>query len=92
METLLTDIRHCTFCEKLLPFGPRPVVQMSAHSKIIIIGQAPGRKVHESGVPWNDASGKTLRKWLNVDDSIFYDPECFGIMPIGFCYPCKANS
>jgi len=92
METLIDKIRQCRLCERSLPLGPRPVVQLSAASKVVIIGQAPGRRVHESGVPWNDASGKTLRRWLNVDDQTFYDPQYFSIMPMGFCYPGKANS
>jgi len=92
MEILLDKIRQCRFCENMLPLGPRPVVQLSAFSKVVIIGQAPGRRVHESGVPWNDASGKTLRRWLDVDEQTFYDPQSFGIMPMGFCYPGKAGS
>jgi uracil-DNA glycosylase len=92
MEILLSKIRRCTVCEDYLPLGPRPVVQLSTLSKIIIVGQAPGRRVHESGLPWNDASGRTLRKWMDIDDNVFYDPECFGIMPMGFCYPGKAAS
>lgn len=92
METLLDKIHQCRFCEHVLPLGPRPVVQLSALSKVVIIGQAPGRRVHESGIPWHDASGRTLRKWLNVDDQAFYDPEIFSIVPMGFCYPGKASS
>lgn len=92
MEILLDKIRQCSLCENHLPLGPRPVVQLSSLSRIIILGQAPGRRVHESGVPWNDASGKTLRKWMDVDDETFYNPKCFSIMPMGFCYPGKANS
>ena len=92
MEILLNKIRQCKLCEHYLPLGPRPVVQLSPFSKIIIVGQAPGRKVHESGVPWDDASGKTLRKWMNIEDLLFYDPEYFAIMPMGFCYPGKAMS
>lgn len=72
--------------------GPRPVVQLSCRSKIVIIGQAPGRRVHETGIPWNDASGKKLRSWMGVDEATFYDPEAFSIMPMGFCYPGKAVS
>jgi uracil-DNA glycosylase len=72
--------------------GLRPVVQLGAASKVLIIGQAPGRRVHETGIPWNDASGKTLRKWLNVGETEFYNPDLFSIMPIGFCYPGKGTS
>lgn len=72
--------------------GPKPVVQLSSASKIIIIGQAPGRRVHETGIPWNDASGIKLREWMNVDAATFYDPAVFSILPMGFCYPGKGKS
>ena len=68
------------------------MVQLGANAKVIIIGQAPGRKVYDTGIPWNDASGKTLRKWLNVDTNTFYDPACFAMMSMGFCYPGKGAS
>jgi uracil-DNA glycosylase family 4 len=68
------------------------VVQLDPSSKVLIIGQAPGRRVHESGIPWNDASGQTLRKWLGVDDILFYDPLNFSIVPMSFCYPGKGKS
>lgn len=92
MDTLLEKIRGCEVCKDHLPFGPRPVVQLSPYSKIIIISQAPGRWVHETGIPWNDASGRKLREWMNVDEATFYDPSFFSIMPIGFCYPGKGIS
>lgn len=92
MELLQERIRACRICEEFLPLGPRPVVQLSAHSGIVIISQAPGRKVHMTGLPWNDASGVTLRKWLDVSEQKFYDPDIFSIMPMGFCYPGKAPS
>jgi len=92
MEELLKNILACTFCKDYLKAGVRPVVQIGASSKVIIIGQAPGRRVHETGIPWNDASGKTLRQWLNVDTTTFYNPEMFSIMPMGFCYPGKGKS
>lgn len=92
MRTLLNKIRECEVCKDHLPFGPMPVVQLSPYSKIIIIGQAPGRLVHETGIPWNDASGRKLREWLNVDEATFYDPRIFSILPIGFCYPGKGIS
>lgn len=92
MDTLLEKILRCEVCKDHLPLGPRPVVQLSNQSKIIIIGQAPGRRVHETGIPWNDASGKKLRLWMGVDDATFYDPGIFSIMPMGFCYPGKAAS
>ena len=71
MEDLLHNINQCTICSKHLQFGPRPVVSAHQNSKIVIIGQAPGTKLHNSGIPWNDASGKQLRKWLNVSDEDF---------------------
>ena len=87
MQQLLTEIRTCTTCKKFLPHGPRPVVQASPKSKILLIGQAPGRRVHESGIPWDDPSGDRLRNWLQVDKSTFYNPEAFALVPMGFCYP-----
>ena len=92
LNELLTDIRACTICADHLPHGPRPIVQASAHSRVVIIGQAPGRRVHESGVPWDDPSGRTLRTWLGVSDDDFYDAEKVGLVPMGFCYPGAASS
>src|SRR5690606_3212957 len=89
---LLNDILACTFCKDHLLAGARPVVQIGTSSKVLIVGQAPGRRVHETGIPWNDASGKTLREWLNVDSATFYNPQIFSIMPMGFCYPGKGKS
>ncbi|MBD2842217.1 uracil-DNA glycosylase family protein [Erythrobacter sp. KMU-140] len=74
-----------------MPLGPRPVVQFSPRSRILIIGQAPGTKVHASGVPWDDDSGHRLRGWLGLDKDAFYDPDLVAIMPMGFCYPGKAK-
>ncbi|MEP1487955.1 MAG: uracil-DNA glycosylase family protein [Algibacter sp.] len=92
MEDLLYNIRQCDICAKHLPLGPRPTVTAHPDSKIIIIGQAPGTKVHASGIPWDDASGKQLRKWLNVSDEYFYDETKFAIIPMGFCYPGKGKT
>ncbi|WP_346881696.1 uracil-DNA glycosylase family protein [uncultured Algibacter sp.] len=92
MKNLLSTIQQCTICEKHLPLGPRPVVSAHPDSKIIIIGQAPGTKVHASGIPWDDASGKQLRKWLNVSAEDFYNETKFAIMPMGFCYPGKGKT
>lgn len=92
MEKLLHDIRQCKICEAYLPLGPRPIVTAHPDSKIVIVGQAPGIKVHESGIPWDDASGKQLRKWLNITDEDFYDETKFAIIPMGFCYPGKGKS
>lgn len=92
MKTLLNTISKCDICADYLPLGPRPVVKCSEGSRILIIGQAPGTKVHASGIPWNDQSGIQLRKWLNVTEDEFYDTSLFGIMPMGFCYPGKGKS
>lgn len=92
MRTLLSEISACLICKDQLPLGPRPVVSAHPNSKIVIIGQAPGTKVHQSGVPWDDQSGKQLRKWLNVSEDDFYSPEKFAIVPMGFCYPGKGKS
>ncbi|QND85266.1 uracil-DNA glycosylase family protein [Chromobacterium vaccinii] len=87
LEGLLADIAACRACEASLPCGPRPVLRAAEGSRILLAGQAPGRKVHESGIPWDDASGKRLREWLGVEADVFYDQERFAIVPMGFCYP-----
>lgn len=92
MEGLLTKIANCRICEAHLPHGPRPVVQLSSDCKIVLIGQAPGRRVHESGIPWDDPSGVRLRKWLDISDEVFYDEKQIGILPMGFCYPGTGKS
>jgi uracil-DNA glycosylase len=92
MKYLLKKINKCEVCINYLPLGVNPVVQLGTASKIIIIGQAPGRRVHESGIPWNDKSGITLREWMKVDETTFYDSSCFSIMPMSFCYPGKGIS
>ncbi len=92
LDALLTDIRACRLCEKHLPLGPRPVLRASTASRLLIVGQAPGTKVHASGIPWDDASGKRLRAWLGMDSDTFYDPSRIAIVPMGFCYPGKSGS
>lgn len=92
MDNLLKQVRRCTLCSDILPLGPNPVVRASATSKIVIIGQAPGIKVHQSGIPWNDASGNRLRQWLNLSTETFYDEANIAIMPMGFCYPGRGKS
>ena len=92
MQQLIQNIKNCSICEKHLSHGVRPVFVASAKAKINIIGQAPGSKVHASGIPWDDASGKRLRQWLNVDPETFYNPDNFAIVPMGFCYPGKGKS
>lgn len=91
MEELLSEIRSCEVCKAYLPLGPRPIVTAHSEAKIIIIGQAPGTKVHETGVAWGDPSGKQLRKWLGVTDKEFYDERKFAMVPMGFCYPGKGK-
>jgi uracil-DNA glycosylase len=86
LGALLKNVRACTLCRDL-PLGPRPVLRASSSAKLLIIGQAPGTKVHESGIPWNDRSGDRLREWLGVDRETFYDEARVAIMPMGFCYP-----
>ncbi len=85
------EIAACTICSEHLPLGPRPVVQFSEHSRILIIGQAPGTKVHASGVPWDDDSGDRLRDWLELSKDAFYDSTNIALIPMGFCYPGKAS-
>ena len=86
-EALLSEIAQCTVCAGRLSLGPRPIVQFSTTSRILIIGQAPGARVHASGVPWDDASGDRLREWTGLARSSFYDPAKVALMPMGFCYP-----
>ena len=92
MEDLLKEIKACTICKGHLPFAPNPIIRASTKSKILIIGQAPGQKVQNSGIPWDDASGKELRSWLNVTSDHFYDTSLFAIMPMGMCYPGTGTS
>lgn len=92
MKDLITSARACDICAPHLPHGTRPVFSIHPRTRILIIGQAPGRKVHETGIPWDDASGQRLRQWLGVNDATFYNPACFGILPMGFCYPGKGRS
>lgn len=89
---ILNEIRACRECAKHLPLGPNPVVNFATGSRIAIVGQAPGKLVHLSGIPWDDPSGDRLRKWLGVGKREFYDPERFAIVPMGFCYPGKGKS
>ena len=90
-QALHKEITACTRCAEHLPLGPRPIVQFSENSRILIIGQAPGTKVHASGIPWDDDSGDRLRNWLGLDKPVFYDADKIALMPMGFCYPGKAK-
>jgi uracil-DNA glycosylase len=85
--SLIAEIRACRVCAAALAAGPRPIVQFSATARIVIIGQAPGTRVHQSGVPWDDASGERLRDWTGLSPDLFYDPAIVALVPIGFCYP-----
>lgn len=88
LAALLSEIRACAVCADL-PHGQRPVVQAGARARVLIIGQAPGSRVHASGIPWDDDSGDRLRDWTGVDKSVFYDAGRVALMPMGFCYPGK---
>lgn len=92
LDRLLEEIRGCRICAEQLPLGPRPVLRASATSRLLIVGQAPGTRVHASGVPWDDASGARLRDWLQLRPDQFYDESRVAIVPMGFCYPGKAAS
>ena len=87
MNNLINEIRACEVCSNFLPNKPKPIIQASINSKIIIIGQAPGQKVQNSGIPWDDQSGNELRRWLNVSKEEFYDANLFALVPMGFCFP-----
>ncbi len=87
LASTMAEARACTVCSAHLPLGPRPVLRASASSRLLIVGQAPGTKVHETGIPWNDPSGDRLRDWLGLDRDAFYDERRIAIMPMGFCYP-----
>ena len=84
---ILTETRACTLCADHLPNPPRPLLQASSQSRILIVGQAPGQKAHDAATPWLDASGKRLREWLQLSDEQFYDPALVALVPMGFCYP-----
>jgi len=87
LTRLLREVRACQVCSANLPLGPRPVLQLASSARLLIIGQAPGSKVHQSGIPWSDLSGDRLRDWMKLDRSVFYDKRRVAILPIGFCYP-----
>lgn len=91
LHNLLDEVAACRHCETELPLGPRPVVSASEEARIMIIGQAPGTRVHQTGIPWNDPSGDRLRDWLGLDREAFYDARRIAIMPMGFCYPGRGR-
>ena len=92
MEKLINEIQNCNLCKNHLALGPRPIFTVHPKSKIIIIGQAPGSVVHNTGIPWNDISGKNLRSWMGINNKEFYDSQKIAILPMGFCYPGKGKS
>jgi len=91
-DELVCQVRACTICAETLPYGPRPVVQLSQESRILVVGQAPGRRVHETGLPFNDPSGDRLRQWMGITRESFYDDRKLAILPMGFCYPGTGKS
>lgn len=91
-SSLLVDVRSCTLCADDLPLGPRPIVQLDPKAKILVAGQAPGRKVHDSGIAFQDASGDRLRAWMGIGRQSFYDPASVAILPMGFCFPGTGSS
>ncbi|MDG3084607.1 uracil-DNA glycosylase family protein [Vibrio hannami] len=92
LEKLLSEIRSCKLCEPELELGANPVIQANQEARLLIVGQAPGTRVHKTSIPWNDPSGDRLRNWLEIDKDIFYDPTQIAIMPMGLCYPGKGKS
>ena len=91
LPALLTAVRQCRACEQHLPLGPRPILQAGASARILIVGQAPGARVHASGTPWDDASGARLRTWMDIDAATFYDASHIAIIPMGYCYPGRRS-
>lgn len=92
LDSLVRQIHACRLCASQLPFEPRPVLRAASSARLLIIGQAPGSKVHETGIPWNDASGIRLRGWLGLSREQFYDEREVAIVPMGFCYPGKGKA
>ncbi len=92
LEVLLREVRACRQCASQLPLGPRPVLRANRAARVLIVGQAPGTRVHETGIPWNDPSGDRLRDWLGVDRDAFYDDRRFAIIPTGLCYPGRGRA
>ena len=91
-ETTVAAVRACEICKPHLPLGTRPVFQIGPTARILIVGQAPGRRVHETGIPFNDPSGERLRSWMGVDRTVFYDSARIALLPMGFCYPGAGKS
>ena len=92
MKKLLSEIRNCEICKAHLALGPRPIISATNKSKIILVSQAPGKIAHEHNKAWDDPSGRRLREWLGVTDEVFFNPDNFAVLPMGFCYPGKAKT
>lgn len=92
LDALLAEVRACRACAAELPLGPRPVLQAGAGATLLVVGQAPGARVHASGVPWDDRSGERLRGWMGIDAATFYDRARVAIVPMGLCYPGRGAS
>jgi uracil-DNA glycosylase len=92
LAALLAEVRACRICETHLPLGPRPILRAAPGARLLIVGQAPGTRVHATGIPWNDPSGDRLRAWLAVDRDTFYDESRIAIIPTGLCYPGRKGS
>lgn len=92
LAQLLAEVRACRVCEHILPFAPKPVLRAHQAARVLVVGQAPGTRVHATGIPWNDPSGDRLRQWLDVDRDTFYDQRRFAIIPMGYCYPGRGAS
>lgn len=92
MVATLAEVRNCKLCSEYLPLGPRPVLVADSRARVLIVGQAPGTRVHASGIPWDDPSGDRLRGWLGLTPGEFYDPRKIAIVPMGFCYPGRGKS
>lgn len=92
LDRLLVQVRACRLCEDTLPLGPKPVLQLSATARVLVVGQAPGIRVHETGLPFNDPSGDRLRNWMGVDRPTFYDASRIALVPMAFCYPGTGES
>ena len=91
LDALLAAVRSCRACEAHLPLGPRPVLRAGETARILVVGQAPGMRVHRTGVPWDDPSGERLRVWMGVDRDVFYDEARIAIIPMGYCYPGRGK-
>jgi uracil-DNA glycosylase len=92
LAALLAEVRACRICEPQLPLGPRPILRAAVTARLLIVGQAPGTRVHETGIPWNDPSGDRLRAWLDMDLGTFYNESRIAIIPTGLCYPGRKGS